>query len=532
MRWLTSHHVVICGLGGNGYLLATRCYELGMPVVAIESDPANEHVPQCREQGIIVMEGNARDPVMLDRAGVKNARYLVAVSGNDSVNVEIMMGVRKLVEKRKGRHLTCVLHILDPHLCRMLAEREIRTPMQERFRVQFFSVYERGARVLLAEEPPFRLESRATDVPHLLVVGLGRLGQNLVLEAARQWWWSRYRQHPGEKLPITVIDREAEEKMTYLRARYALIDEACKVAAVNTDFYSRQFEEGAFLFGRSNHHGRDATHVYVCLANDTESLSVGLALAGHVRDCGIPAVRLVIRTIYEAGIAEFLHEDRGTLGLLKPFGLFDRVARPGLLLDGINERIARAFHDDFRRQEEARRRDDPSATWKPTDKPWEELTEEQREVNRQRADEFDEHLKQIGYDIRPRADWSTDYFTVSPDDVNQPADAEHERSCRAKEADGRSSGKRNHQQKIPPHAIEQLAQMEHQRWRRAKEADGWTYGERNEEQKTHPDLVPWEDLRGSSKEYNRESCRRIPIILAMVGFEVYKTERPPESRDK
>ena len=85
---------MICGLGGNGGLLAIRCHELGMPVVVIESDSRNEHIVQCRQRGVIIMIGDARDPQMLIQAGVRKASYVVAVSGNDGVNVEIAVRVR------------------------------------------------------------------------------------------------------------------------------------------------------------------------------------------------------------------------------------------------------------------------------------------------------------------------------------------------------------------------------------------------------------------------------------------------------
>jgi voltage-gated potassium channel Kch len=487
-------HVVICGLGGNGYRLAIGCYEMGLPVVVIESDDGNDRIAQCREHGVIVMLGNARDRRMLLRAGVRKARYLVAVSGNDGVNVEILMLVRELVGDRRDQPLTCVLHILDSHLCRLLTERGIITARNRRFRVHFFSVYERGARVLLWEERPFSLEPGAEDMPHLVVIGLGRLGQTFVFEVAENWL--QYRPKSKQRLRITVVDRRADQKTEYLRGRYPSIDRACEITPLTMEFRTREFEEGKFLFGDANAKGESVTHAYVCLANDTESLSIGLVLARQTSKNADASIRIVVRTLYEAGIAEFLREDISAQASLRPFGLFDRVAKPDLLLDGVNEIIARAYHEDFLKQE-ALRDKAPGEERKPADKPWHELTEQQKEANRQRADMLGEHLKEIGCDIRPRTDWDAGYFEFT----------EHE--------------------------ITQLAVLEQERWSDAMIAEGWNYGpERDNASKIHPDIGPWERLKEGSKEYNRQSCRGIPLFLARLGYEVYRLsdESQPESQ--
>ena len=51
----------------------------------------------------------------------------------------------------------------------------------------------------------------------------------------------------------------------------------------------------------------------------------------------------------------------------------------------------------------------------------------------------------------------------------------------------------------------------------------WKWGEeRDVVKKTSPYLVPWSDLPDDVKEWDRETVRKIPEILAGVGLEVHR----------
>src|SRR5262245_29470430 len=54
---------------------------------------------------------------------------------------------------------------------------------------------------------------------------------------------------------------------------------------------------------------------------------------------------------------------------------------------------------------------------------------------------------------------------------------------------------------------EQLARNTHDVWARKRLADGWRYGPRRDDaRKEHPDLVPYEQLSDSDKEYDRHTA--------------------------
>ena len=72
--------------------------------------------------------------------------------------------------------------------------------------------------------------------------------------------------------------------------------------------------------------------------------------------------------------------------------------------------------------------------------------------------------------------------------------------------------------------IELLAKNNHDIWAQKRMEEGWRYGpERNDVRKEHPDLVPYEDLPESEKEYDRKTAvEALKVILAM-GYRIEKT---------
>jgi hypothetical protein len=122
------------------------------------------------------------EPWLLRKAGVARARYLFALCGDDGVNAEVAVRAAQLLGPSPGAPLTCVLHIFDRQLCALLRERELDAGSAGRLRLEFFNMFDLGARVLL-EENPLAAPSpeNAAAGNHLVIVGLGRLGESLLV---------------------------------------------------------------------------------------------------------------------------------------------------------------------------------------------------------------------------------------------------------------------------------------------------------------------------------------------------------------
>lgn len=68
---------------------------------------------------------------------------------------------------------------------------------------------------------------------------------------------------------------------------------------------------------------------------------------------------------------------------------------------------------------------------------------------------------------------------------------------------------------------EKLARHTHDVWATRRMADGWTYGpRRDDEKKQHPDLVPYEDLPESEKEYDRRTAMETLKAIVALGYRI------------
>ena len=474
---------VVCGLGRKGLLITGELCRRGCRVVAIERDEKNPNIGPCREWGAVVIPWDGTDETTLRRAGVDRASYLISVCGDDGVNAEVVMRACALAGRRKGRTLNCVAHITEPELCAMVRECQLFRSREGDFRLEFFSVFDGGARALLADFPPFDVKSEGEREhrPHILVVGLGGFGKSVLFHAARMW-------HPvyrssKKKLLVSVVDRAAEEKLESLCLRNPQLRQCCILEPLQMEVESPAFQRGDFV--RRPGGEVTLTAVYVCFDDDSRGLYAALTLLRHLEGADIP---VVVRVGRRAGLASLMGGDGEILqgyANLHAFPLLERTCRPEILLSGTSELLARAIHEEYVRNQAAR---GFTPLTNPSMVPWEELPEELKESNRRQADHIGAKLRAVGCDIRTLEDWDAEPLSFTPEEV------------------------------------ELMARMEHQRWMEERRAEKWVYapGPKDAERKTTPYLVPWEELPEEIREYDRETVRAIPAFLKEAGFQVYR----------
>jgi hypothetical protein len=71
--------------------------------------------------------------------------------------------------------------------------------------------------------------------------------------------------------------------------------------------------------------------------------------------------------------------------------------------------------------------------------------------------------------------------------------------------------------------VERLAENNHDLWARKRIDEGWCYGpRRNDDAKEHPDLVPYDQLPESEKEYDRKTVIEALKAIVAFGYELRK----------
>jgi hypothetical protein len=477
MRLRARDHVIVCGLGRAGRLLSHEFRARGQRVIVIDRDPDNPAIGECRQEGAVVLVGDATDRSLFAAARVDRARYLFAVTGDDGINAQIGIDARALVAHRRPPPLACFVRVLDADLAELL-DVEMATRATDVFRLEFFNPSERGAPALLNQHPPFD-EKGETPIgpPHSLVVGLGEMGSRLILHIAGRW--KAISDRGDSRVRVTVADRDAVDAVEALRVRHPMLDAACEVIVRSVDVKDPEFDRAEFLFDPD---GRcDVTSVYVCLGDDTTGLAAGLRLRRRLRERAVP---IVVRTKQHGGLASLFGDAADEYENLHAFGLLELTCRPEVLLMGRREIIARAAHEEYIRKQ---RRDGQTAEINPSIVPWVELPEHLKESNRAQADDIGNKLRTIGCAIEPLTDPGADTFHF-----------------------------RNGE-------IELLARKEHDRWWREREKDGWKFApEKDVERKKSPYLIPWDELPEEIKDYDRGPVAAIPMLLAKAGFRVVR----------
>lgn len=468
-------HVIICGGGDQGFLLATAFRERGDEVVLIERDPGSAGLQGSSERGIISIVGNALDHQLLLRAGIQRASSMLALCGDDGINAEIAARAQTLLQHPARAHsLNCFVHIGDLDLYHLIREREMYASERAPVRLQCFNIYDSGARVLLREHPLVgRPDPQST--PHAVIVGLGGFGESLTLHAAR----ARHAVFGNTaRLGITVVDLEASKRVENLCSRYAALRNTCSFLTYDLDVRSPMFQEGTFLTQATERQG-PISAVYFCLRDEPAAISAALSLRHALRQLGL---RAVVRVRQDAGLVALVAPGSAfSAAEIQFFGLLPRACEPEVVLNGTNEILARAIHDHYVEAQSAN--GDTPATNSSLVR-WDELPPSLKEMNRNQADHIAVKLKSVGCRIAPLVDWTQPPL--------QFASAE----------------------------IERLAVMEHERWMTQMTRDGWSLhpGSKDAARKRHPNLVAWDQLNDADKEKDRQAVREIPSLLARVGF--------------
>ncbi len=327
--WLIGDHVIVCGLGRRGSKLVQQLRAQGKCVVVIEHDENNAELVHCRQMGAIVLLGMANDRRVLDKACVHRAKTLISIVGDDGVNVETAILAHQLNEKRRAGALDCVVHVFDPRLQRALKKHRIFTDTDDPFELRLFNAFEIGAQAMLQKQPvldPAVLGE--TRQPHVLIVGLGRLGESLLVQAVAQW---RDRRHsPADKLRATVIDRHVEQKRDWIPMCYPDLAEACDITFLQVDIHFPRFPNQVLLEGGDG--VPPVTAAFICVDNDSLALFAALTLHDCLKGRNVP---IVVRMTEQAGLAALLGTDADRQGLIEgvhAVGLLDVACSLDLVL--------------------------------------------------------------------------------------------------------------------------------------------------------------------------------------------------------
>ncbi|MBV8541845.1 MAG: NAD-binding protein [Pseudonocardiales bacterium] len=482
IRVFFRRHVIICGLGAAGLQFAIGFHDRGDRVVVIDHAPSPAAAEKCRELGIPVLVGNATEQTVLALAGVRRARYLVAVCGQDTVNAEVALAVTVAAAHRRSP-ISCLVQLADERLCRLVDQQALTATDIGAVAYEFFNIYQAGPAALFDTHAAL-LTPQGGSPPHLMILGAGRFATALVLEAARRWRLDHT--HPAGRIRITLLAPDADAQAATLEAHHPVLATTCELTTCPID---PSDPDGLTPPPPEGGSGGHPTAAVICLGEDGASLRA-MFLSRQVLPEQCPVIVCIIG---RPSVADLLNRfASGMLAAVEGFSLRERVCRPELLLNGPRETLAQAIHADYarRRREQGANPDDPALAV------WETLSEALRASNRAQAVDLANNLRTVGCDLVPTTEWD------SPPSPFTEAEVEH------------------------------LAALEHRRWEAERHQDGWRLGPtRDLDRKLSPYLVPWEDLAEEIKDLDRDAIRALPTFLARAGFAIVRRTPPARSTD-
>ena len=458
-------HIVLVGLNTLGWHFARSCRQARLRTVAIERDENSLYVERCRGIGIPVIIGEALTSAALARAGVARAAHLVTFVRDDGTNVELTLRVKSFIRRRESKRVAplrihCQLSnsrlaagieqypkfFLDPHLAE----------------ISFFDTHGLAARTLLQRRSleVFADALRMAEV-HVVIFGETPLAEQVMLQVARMAHYANF-----ASPRITRCLEGAAICEGRVKRVYPGLDMAARVRFVETIVDADLFEHSAESFSVN-----DATTYVVCLENESEGLSLALALRratllGH----GLNAPIMVAMERSD-GLALLLESDQRRPEIpdgLYPFGMLDDIVSAANIVDERLDHLAQALHEKYL---ETSTRD--SDVRRPSQVPWRVLPEQYRHDSRLEADHLGAKLHAAGC----REEAGADTFEFAPEELMR------------------------------------LAHMERNRFLALRYSRNWRDADtRNDVARVEP-LKPWESLDEKRRNIDVETVRSIPAYL-------------------
>jgi hypothetical protein len=276
-----SDHVVVCGVGRIGKLVAATLKERGVPVVGVDLGPIEAFDDWRAECGVPMIFGDFNRKSLLKSAGAARARSLIFSSGDDLVNLEGAVGAYDLLHTDSGPARLIWAHVATERLAEN-ARRAVRT--KGRISIRFFDTYHLAAERMISRH--FSRGQR-NGVNEVTIIGFGKFGHDVLEIMVHDL-------APDEQFFIKVIDRHDRAGMVRaLAAELGVADRVSFTQASVQDLELVDEPDKAF---------------FLCTDDDLGNLTAAMMLASKM---GATCIFVRMARWPLSAVAEHLGEERG-----------------------------------------------------------------------------------------------------------------------------------------------------------------------------------------------------------------------------
>lgn len=197
-RW-RSDHVIVCGVGRTGKLMAKTIKAQGIDVIGVDMGPPEAFEEWLQDVRIPMIYGDFLSRPVLERAGAERARSILFASGDDLHNLEGVVSAYGWLRTETGPVRLLWAHIASEKLAET-ARMALRTDGS--VGIRFFDTYHLAASKMVCKH--FGTGVR-DGIREITVMGFGKFGRDLVEVLAKNL-------NPEETPRIRVVDIQDREK--------------------------------------------------------------------------------------------------------------------------------------------------------------------------------------------------------------------------------------------------------------------------------------------------------------------------------
>lgn len=279
-KWM-SEHVVICGVGRTGKLIAERLKSRDVPVVGVDRGPAEAFEEWRAKTRVPMIFGDFSQQILLEKCGAARARSIIFASGNDLANLEGSLAAYEWLQRKSGPVQLLWTHIANEKLANTARAVMMTDGMVG---IRFFDTYRIAAIRMISTY--FNREKRK-GVTEVSIIGFGKFGRDLFEILIRDI-------DDSERFSVRVIDIRDRQK-----AVCALAEELG--VAERVTFERANIQEMELCDERDK-------AFFLCTDDDLGNLSAAMDLASKYDTTNI-FVRMATWPV--SAIADHIGEDRG-----------------------------------------------------------------------------------------------------------------------------------------------------------------------------------------------------------------------------